>query len=291
MKKNSPQISQEEVRARISRMEQMKQLEKMQSDMKNNVKSGKPSSGSPQDVKIEDLRSINEKEEEVYEEVVQEWRKFLELVDIYLFSDARMGHYFPNNKITHLVKVFKRAHMELESRWIMDMFKSRVKEKNGGKVPTVSEKQGLFAKEVKRPLKVEEIAAKFEIEDDFPGGSDSYTRNGTKKGMMEKIAERFLQNDDVMDPLKAGPRKVAGMFIEAAGLMSPKSQDQEEKYFVAVFYTPDKIRPRSRTDRDNLVKFRTILKKAAHWVEQKNNELSSGDTAPSESDEPAKQTA
>ena len=91
---------------------------------------------------------------------------FLQMVQEYAFSPALVELYFTNNKIK-LITILKSARMNVLAVTILNMFKERVKILHGNKLPTIKEKSGMFGKTSERAMKVEEIASRFEVEEDF----------------------------------------------------------------------------------------------------------------------------
>lgn len=272
-------LSPEEAKARLNKIKQLKELEKVQKDMK--ARPLTEDDDAPRGhVPLEDLRAVGKEEDEIYKDTCQELKNILEDVNAYAFSHERMDRYFPKDKIINFIRILKKAKMEMECRIAMDLFRTRVKERNGGKIPTVTERQGIFGKVVKRTMRPEEIASKYTIEDDLPASEASLTgKGGTKMGLMSQIASRLLDNEEVLDPVKAGPRKLIGNFLEAAGLIKLDTPNQEQKYFIACFYTPEKLRPNSRTDKQGLIKFQAILKRGRKWLKEQSEKLQNANAA------------
>lgn len=282
-KKNSKSnISQDEINSRLQNVKHMQDLERVHQEMKSGTASSsnasfdQPSGTAPTSGAPEDLRLIGREEDELYQEVTDELNSLLEKAGELAFSSDRKETYFPDDKILGLLRVLKKSRLEMECRIVMDSFKSRVKEKNGGKVPKISERQGIFGKSVERLMKPEEIARKYTIEDDLPPNDENAkAKYGTKNGLLNLLSERLLQNDEVVDPIKHGARKPIGLFLEALGVFNLQSNDKEEKLFIACFYTPEQLRPGSRNDKERLVKFRSILSRGNKWAEKKIEEMRS----------------
>ena len=174
-------VSQEEIQERLKRMQSAKELERTKHDMETGVKSSKP---SPSSIAIENLMGVGESEDSIYEECRKDLYDLINKLGNFALGPEKADQLFPKDKIANIVNILRKARMELEARSVMDIFKDRVKYKNNGKLPTITEKQGMFGKTVSRPMKIEEIAAKFPIEDRLPPDDvGKLGEKGTKEGV------------------------------------------------------------------------------------------------------------
>ncbi|RJP26605.1 MAG: hypothetical protein C4527_14790 [Candidatus Omnitrophota bacterium] len=261
-------ITKEEIEQRLAVGNAVAEIEKMKRGMSGGLI---VSSDTPfKEVPLQSLSHIGKSTDHIYKDVQGELSTFLNKLGEYAFSPSETKRYFPNNKIKYLIELMKKANMELEARYIMDIFKDRVKQLNGGKLPTVKEKSGLFGKVTERQMKPEEIALKFQIEENYPPGENKPLNVvGTQESLMNHLYEMLLNSEDILDPLKKGPRKTVARFLQAAGMLNPATKDPREKYFVACLMTPDKIQPQSIQDMDRLIKLQVIIKKGTEWLEEK----------------------
>ncbi|MBI1387950.1 MAG: hypothetical protein GC154_05835 [bacterium] len=274
-KQANSKITQEEVQARLQKIQALKDIDKVKKQMQAGQTSGAaPVSGSSASMPLENLLGIGQDEDAVYLEVDKLLHDLLTKIAEFAFSADAKTRLFPKNKIAHLVNVMRKAHLEMESRFVMDIFKDRVKQLHDGKLPKIKERQGMFG-QVVRPMRVDEIAAKFTIEDDLPAGTETPTSTvGTKNGLLRYLQNTLLANDDIYDPLKASPRRVIALFLDAADIVSLKSCEGNQKYFNAALLTPESIQPKSRTDKDKLVKLRAVFKRANEWLDEKLKSVS-----------------
>lgn len=258
-------ISQEEIQERLKRMQSAKDLERVKHDMETGVKTTKH---SPSSIAIENLMGVGESEDSIYEECRKELFDFINQLSNFTLSPDKAPQLFPNDKIANIVNILRKARMELEARSMMDIFKDRVKFLNDGKLPKIKEKTGMFGKTVARPMRIEEIAAKFKVENRLPPDDvGKLGENGTKEGLMNHLQKILFGNDDVFDVTKSAPRKAIAQFLDASGIINLRTNDPEQKYFNAILLTPDSMQPINRADKDRLVKFRAVLKKGKKWFE------------------------
>lgn len=258
-------ISQEEVQERLKRMQAAKDLERAKHDMETGVTTTKK---SPSSIAIENLMGVGESEDSIYEECRKDLYDFINQLASFTLGPDKAPQLFPNDKIANLVNILRKSRMELEARSLMDIFKDRVKFLNGGKLPKIKEKQGMFGKTVARPMRIEEIAAKFKIEDRLPPDDEGKLGDkGTKEGLMNHLQKILFDNDDILDISKSGPRKAIAQFLDASGIIDLRTNDPEQKYFNAFLLTPDSMQPANKADKERLVKFRAVLKKAKKWFD------------------------
>ncbi len=259
------QVSQEEVKDRLKRMQAAKDLERAKHDMETGVKTTGPSKAS---LEIENLMGVGESEDSIYEECRKDIFDLVNKVCNFALGLDKTATLFPKDKIANIVNILRRCHLELEARSVMDIFKDRVKFKNNGKLPTIKEKQGMFGKTVARQMKIEEIAAKFTIEDKLPPDDvGKLGEKGTKEGILMHLQKVIFDNEDAYNPLKSGQRKMMAHFLDASGTINLRSKDPEQKYFNAFLLTPDSMQPASKADKDRLVKLRGVVKKASKWFD------------------------
>lgn len=228
-------------------------------------------SGGAQDYEIESLATIGKSENDLCSGLQENLQEFLNQVGEYAFSSSQIPRYFPGGKLLALIKAMKSAGMEMESRYIMDIFKTRVKERSGGKVPTIKERKGLLGGSTERMMKPEEIIQQFDVELDLPPSTEvtPLTAVGTQKGIIKHLNDSLLQNEEILDPFKKGPRKVAAKFLQAVKLLNPSTEDPSEKLFVASLLTPDSIQPKSSGDKEQIEKLSAIFKKGTKWLSAK----------------------
>ena len=122
-------------------------------------------------------------------------------------------------------------------------------------------------------MKPEEIAIKYTLDEggskETTGDIKSITPSGTTQSLLDYLNTLFLQNEDILDPLKKGPRKTAATFLRTVKLLNPTPKDNNEKLFFACLLTPDSIQPRSRNDKERLVKMQGLLKKGCLWLDSR----------------------
>ncbi|MGI6455059.1 MAG: hypothetical protein ACOX5R_05485 [bacterium] len=219
---------------------------------------------------LRDLSTIGLSSEDIYANTVREMESFLQMVQEYAFSPALVELYFTNNKIVKLITILKSARMNVLAVTILNMFKERVKILHGNKLPTIKEKSGMFGKTSERAMKVEEIASRFEVEEDFPPDeTPPLTPTGTKKGIITVLIEDLFYNEEVKDPTRRRARKSLAQFLIAAKLVNPNTNDVGEKQFLGCLLTPNVLQPRNTEDIDRLVKFTALLKMGRRWLEMK----------------------
>ncbi len=287
-------ISKEEVEKRLAMNKTTAELEKIKKEMKAASIEGKDESFTPDPTAfpLQSLHSAGRNQEDAYWEAVKEWNNFLKLLSEYIFGGDRWQSFFPNNKINYLITALKRAKMEMLAFSIMDIFKSRVKQRNGNKIPTIKEKSGIFGKTTTRYMKPEEIAKKYEIEDDIPNDDDKpLTIVGTKNGIIKYLQETLFENEEVQDPIKKGPRKSIAYFLQSVKLVDTQTQDTEERQFLACLLTPEKLMPKNRDDVDGLTRLTSLFKKGNHWLEKKINEQQANHSASDKENQHAKEQA
>ncbi len=262
-------ITKEDIEKRVALGNAAREIEKMKRGMPTSDSFSSPTT-STKNVPLQSLTQVGKSEEDIFKEVQDSLSVFLDKLGQYAFSFNEKQRYFPNSKIKYLVELLKAADMELEARYIMDVFKNRVKQLNGGKIPKIKEKTGLFGKVTERTMRTEEIAVKYKIEEDFPEGESSPLNvAGTQSSILNHLYQMFLQNDDIQNPLKKAPRKMLAKFLQAAGLINPSTNDPRERYFVACLLTPNKIQPQNVKDSEQLVKYQMILRKGIEWLDEK----------------------
>ena len=228
-------------------------------------------SGGAHDYAIESLATIGKSDNELCGGLQDNLNEFLNKVGEYAFSSSQTARYFPGGKLLALIKAMKSAGLEMESRYIMDIFKTRVKERNGGKVPTVKERKSLLGGTTERMMKPVEIIQQYDVEPDLPAGTEvaPLTAVGTQKGILKHLNDSLLQNEEILDPFKKAPRKTAAKFLQAVKLLNSSTEDPSEKMFVASLLTPDSIQPKSSGDKEQIEKLSAILKKGTKWLSLK----------------------
>jgi hypothetical protein len=264
------EINQEDLRKRAQQHKAADELGRMKKEIAESSKSASSTSSfSANDEPLRDLTSIGQTDIQVYNDVCQDHKNFIQLIEDYALSLANKERYFPNNKVHRFIALMKKTGLELQARSAIDMFKSRVKERNGGQIPTKKEKKGIFGKLVERPFTPEELIREYDIEPNIPSSETApLGAHGTQTGLLKYVAEVLLHNEDIGDPLKKAPRKTVARFLQASGLMS-KSPSGDEKYFAACLVTPDSLLPKSKQDREQLKKYKAILKKGSKWLEDR----------------------
>ncbi len=264
-------ITQEDIQKRLEMASASDELKKIRKDMETSPLTFTESSSEA--IPLESLSGVGQSDEQVYKDTCKVLSEFLEKVSEVYFCRELKSRYFHNSKIVTLVKWLKSARLEMEARSMMDIFKDRVKQKNAGKMPVLKIKASMFGKATERIMKVEEIAKKFELEDDLPADSVKPINgvHGTKNGLLRHLQALLLENEEVTDPIKKNPRKSVGLFLKAAGLIKTETDDPKEKVFLACFFTPDSIQPKSKTDKENLTKLRSILNKGISYLNAKLN--------------------
>ena len=213
---------------------------------------------------LRDLSTIGLSSEDIYANTVREMESFLQMVQEYAFSPALVELYFTNNKIVKLITILKSARMNVLAVTILNMFKERVKILHGNKLPTIKEKSGMFGKTSERAMKVEEIASRFEVEEDFPPDeTPPLTPTGTKKGIITVLIEDLFYKK-----LRSTRRAhVLAQFLIAAKLVNRTRMMWERSGFWAVC-SRRTLQPRNTEDIDRLVIHRA-LKMGRRWLEMK----------------------
>ncbi len=163
-------LTKEDVDERLAQMEKSQELADITRDMKS--AGATTTVTTTGEVQLENLAGAGITEDKLYEQMLEEYRSMLEKIGEFAFSDFMKKRYFKNGKMKSLVRILEKASMALVSRSLMDIFRTRVKQRNGGKLPTVKEKTGLFGKTTDRVMKPEEIVAKYEVEVDLPPDED-----------------------------------------------------------------------------------------------------------------------
>lgn len=262
---------QEELQKRVAVRENLKDVDKIKRELQ---RAGDVDglAGGGADYEIESLATIGKSDNELVKALQENLNEFLEKVGEYAFDNSQAARYFPGNKLLALVKAMKSAGLELESRYVMDIFKTRVKERNGGKMPTIKERKGLLGGTAERMMKPEEIVQKYDIEKDMQRSSNDVaplTAVGTQKGIMKHLNDSLLQNEEILDPFKKGPRKTVAKFLQAVKLLNPSTANPNEKMFVAALLTPDSIQPKSSGDKEQIEKLSAIFKKGTKYLSSK----------------------
>ncbi len=260
-----------ELEKRIAVRENLKDADKIKRELR---KAGDIDSlaGGSTDYEIESLGTIGKSDNELVNSLTEALNEFLEKVGEYAFGSHQLKRYFPGNKLLALVKAMKSAGLDLESRYVMDIFKTRVKERSGGKVPTIKERKGMFGGSSERQMKSEEIVQKYEVEVDIPKDGKEVaplTAVGTQKGIMKHLNDSLLHNEEIEDPFKKGPRKTVAKFMQAVKLLNPSANDPNEKMFIAALLTPDSVQPKSGGDKELIEKLTTIFKRGSKWLDTK----------------------
>lgn len=275
---------QEELQKRVAVRENLKDVDKIKRELKRAGDVDALAGGS-QDYEIESLGSIGKSDDELVESLQENLTEFLDAVGEYAFSSSQAPRYFPGNKLVALIKAMKSAGLEMESRYVMDIFKTRVKDRSGGKVPTIKERKGLLGGTTERMMKPEEIAMKFDVEVDMPKTGDDIvplTAVGTQKGIMKHLNDTLLQNEEIVDPFKKGPRKALAKFLQAVKLLNPSTDNPNEKMYVAALLTPDSIQPKSSGDKDQIEKLSALFKKGTKFLSSKLEKAKSAQSASKE---------
>lgn len=261
-------ISKEEIQKRLILHDNAREIDRLK---RSGGMDGPFPRAAGQDAPVESLTSFGKSSEELYGALKKELAEFLVKLGDYAFSDGQRERYFAGNKMKNLLSFMKSAGLELESRYVMDLFKDRVKQRNGGKMPMAREKKGLLGKAVERPMKPEEIALSHDIEVDAPPNPDNPTQSpaGTQRGLLRHMTEMLLLNEEILDPFKKAPRKTLARFLQAAGLFNPSPSDPNEKYYAASLLTPQAIQPCSVNDKEKMEKYMRLLKMGTKWLESK----------------------
>lgn len=261
-------VTQEEIQQRLNMIKAAEQLDDIKRDMASASTEGRKTPTGH--VPLEDLSGAGQSGDQIFMAMMKEYKELLDTIGSFSFAPELRKYYFKDNKIKSFLSILKHAGLTLQVRTMMDIFKDRVKQRNGGTLPTVKEKVGLFGKTVSRPMKVEEIASKFDVEVDLPPGVERpLTVCGTQNGLLNHLRGILLDDEDVRDVLKRNPRKNVARFLKAAGLLNLQSNNQDEKCLIACLITPESIQPKSPQDRDQVVKFRSIMKKGKRWLDQR----------------------
>lgn len=258
-------ITQEEIQQRLSIIKTAEQLDNVKRDMETSAKGAStlPSGHVP----LENLSGAGQNGDAIFRSLAADYKELLDALGNYAFAPELRQYYFRHNKIVSFLAILKKAGLTLQVRSMMDIFKDRVKQRNGGNLPTIKEKVGLFGKTVSRPMKIEEIASKFEVEIDLPPGTDRpLTVCGTQNGLLNHLRTIVLEDEDVQDLSKRNARKNIARFLKAVGLLNLHTENQGEKCLIACLITPDSLQPRSAEDRDQLMKFQSIMKKGKKWL-------------------------
>lgn len=264
------QFTKEQLEDRLALNRTTEELKKVKREMESSftVNSG-PTGGI---MPLESITAAGQSNDQIYYNTVSELNHFLSIVGQYAFSHERAKVYFRNKKVVSLITILKKAKMDMLAFSIMNIFKDRVKQINGNKIPTIKEKTGLFSKAIERPMKLEEIVTKFEIEVDIPPGEERpLTTIGTQSSLLHYLSATLLENEEIQDPIKKGPRKQVGLFLQAANLVDFTATDIATKQFLACLLTPEKLQPKSKQDAENLLRLSSMLKKGTKWLEDKIN--------------------
>jgi hypothetical protein len=270
----------DELQKRVAVRENLKDVDKIKRELQRAGDIDGLSGGG--DFEIESLATIGKSDNELVSALQENLNEFLEKIGEYAFDNSQMVRYFPGNKLVALIKAMKSAGLELESRYVMDIFKTRVKDRNGGKVPTIKERKSLLGGTTERMMKPEEIILKYDVEVDIPKTGDelvSLTAVGTQKGIMKHLNDSLLQNEEVLDPFKKGPRKVVAKFLQAVKLLNPATDNPNEKMFVASLLTPESIQPKSSGDKAQIEKLSAIFKKGTKFLSAKMDKSEKAKTA------------
>ncbi len=277
----------DEAQRRVAMHAAAHELDQVKRDMLASQQGGAAVDGGPAtgniDGPIESIVAAGKSNEDIWKDVSKLFNDFLDELGNYVFGWEMKARYFQNRKITRLVGLLKAAGYSLEANAVLDIHKNRVKHANGGKMPTVTEKAGLFSKSTTRPMKVGEIANKFEIEEDLSAeelrGLTGYP--GTQRGVLEYVRSAMMDGDEIRDPIKRAPRKQLATFLKGAGLLDLQSKDPREKTVAASLLTPDDYQPKSNLDTDRLLRFRGLLTKTVQFLKEKNQESEKADESAS----------
>ncbi len=286
----SRKVDTHEAQRRVAMHAAAHELDQVKREMLANregaVDDGGPLPGA-MDGPVESIVAAGKSGEEIWKDTSKQFNDFLDELGNFAFSWDLKGQYFKDNKITWLVGLLKGAGYTLEANAVLDIHKNRVKQSNGGKMPTVTEKAGLFAKSVTRPMKVGEIAHKFEVTVDLPPDELRALTGypGTQRGILEYVRSALIDSEDIRDPIKKAQRKHLAMFLKGAGLLDLQTKDNREKMVVACLLTPQDYQPKSQNDTDRLLRFRGLLSKGVQFLKQRNEELAKKGEANSQGEE------
>nr|HPO08983.1 hypothetical protein [bacterium] len=189
----------------------------------------------------------------------------------------------------YLVGLLKGAGYSMQAAAAMDIFKDRVKQKQGGKMPSITEKTGLFGKTTSRPMKLGEIVNRFEVEENLPPEDlQSLTGYaGTQRGLLDYVRASLFDEEEIRDPIKRNQRKQLTAFLKGAKLLNPATNDRQEKVVVACLLTPDTYQPKSMEDIDRILRFRGLLSKGTQYLKQRVEALEAAQAAEATADEDA----
>ncbi|MFH1741782.1 MAG: hypothetical protein ABIH23_22485 [bacterium] len=259
----------------VARHEAARALEDVKRDVASRMESGEVALPSPnQDTEIGSIIAAGQNPEEIWRQVSQMFGKFLDVLGEFAFSWEQRRRFFPDRKVIHLVGLLKGAGYTMQAAGAMDIFKDRVKKLQGGKMPNISVKTGLFSKTT-RPMNLAEIAHRFEVEENLPAedlqGLTGYP--GTQRGLLEYVRASLLDDEEVRDMMKRAQRKQLLLFFKGAKLLDAASSDKREKVVLACLVPPDAYQPKSRNDPESLLRYRGLLTKATLFLHQKLDEL------------------
>lgn len=266
---SNSKLTQEKVQQRLNEIKATDELENIKQEMM---------ASSPQDASsastgvapVDDLRSVGIESEKIYLTLLSDYHQLLNSIGDYAFAPELRKFYFRDNKINTFLSILHKSGLVLQVRNMMDIFKDRVKQRNGGSLPTIKEKAGLFSKTVTRPMKLEEIASNYDIEEVLPPGVERpLTICGTQEGLLNYLRNILLDDEDVRDLAKRNPRKTVAQFLKAAGLINFQTINPDEKCLIACLITPESLQPRPNSNRESLMKFRSIIKKGKKWLEER----------------------
>ena len=135
-------IDQAEVEKRLQMGKAADELNKMKQEMASANRAITIS--STEDVPLENLSTVGMGDDEIYLNLCRSLQEFLEKLGEYAFSPSEMRRYFPNSKIKFIIGILKAIGMELEARYLMDVFKDRVKQTQWRQTPHDQSQAGAF---------------------------------------------------------------------------------------------------------------------------------------------------
>lgn len=267
-----------------------RELEESKREVASHLESGETAleqehPGAGEVLPIGSILAAGQTDQQVWTQVNETFKEFFNALGNYVFSLEHRQHYFPERKVTYLVGLLKGAGYTMQSVAAMDIFKDRVKQLQGGQMPKITEKTGLFSKSITRPMTLSEIAQNFEIEENLPTGEvQSLTRYaGTQRGLLDYIRSSLLDEDEeILNPLKSAQRKQLARFLKGLGLLDLKTKDRREKVIIACLLTPDLYQPKSPDDMEHLPRFRSLIKKGILFLQERIEAQADEPTEPEE---------
>ncbi len=214
-------------------------------------------------------------------EIRRIFNDFMNALAEYVFHPAHRKRFFPDQKAVYLVGLLKGAGYTMQAAAAMDIFKDRVKQKQGGKMPTITEKTGLFGKTTSRPMKLGEIVNRFEIEEHLPPEDIPSLTGfvGTQRGLLDYVRASLFDEEEIRDPIKRNQRKQLTAFLKGAKLLDPATDDRQEKVVVACLLTPEAYQPKSMDDIERILRFRGLLSKGTQYLRRRIKALEAAQAA------------